>query len=130
MDKITKLPKISQSEVIQLMDSGNISRFHLGMDPLPYMWYKKLTQLSKIHAVKYLGHSELNFIMEYCSSTRKERRTIPFIREKYLLIIRILLLRVENERLTKECQNLDNKIKKKQKVNHGRGKRNHTEPIF
>ena len=112
MDNITKLPRISQSEVIQLMDAGNISRLHLGMKPLPYMWYKKLEQISKIGAVKYLGHAELNLIEKYCSSTRKERRTIPFFRERYLLIIRVLLLHVENERLTKEIQDLDNKIKK------------------
>ncbi|MBR4590137.1 MAG: hypothetical protein IKO36_05665 [Bacteroidaceae bacterium] len=96
-----KLPSVPQNHVLELMDAENISRLHLGKDPLPYLWYKKLLQLSKIGATKYITKEYGGYIMAYCMATRKQRREVAYFRKVYLTVIKILQLKVSTEKTDK-----------------------------
>lgn len=89
------LPKVKFCDVYDMMDAGNISRMHLGLDPLPYKWYKITMQLAKAGLMKFADNSDADVILAYCVATRKERREIPKLHDCYMAVLKILRLRFE-----------------------------------
>lgn len=106
MNNNLSLPKVSNKDVIDFMEADNISRLHLGMDPLPYIWYKKSLQMIKCGMYKYLNSGNYNIILAYCMATRKQRRENPYFRECYLSTMQCMALAAENDKLTKELEKI------------------------
>ena len=104
-NKMYRLPKVTSGEVLGLMEADNISRMHLGLDPLPYLWYKNLLRLLLGGMVKFMKGNYPDNILNYCVATRKQRREIPFLREIYLLTM-------GNIRKSKKIEDMDKEIEK------------------
>ena len=102
-----RLPRVKQSDVLEFMHAENISRLHLGKDPLPYLWYKKYLQMGKCGMIKYLGEYYTDsfpagsIILAYCMATRKERREKEGFKKCYMTTMKILQLEVETDRCKK-----------------------------
>jgi len=108
MNNNLSLPKVSNKDIMDIMEADTISRFHLGMDPLPYLWYKKSLQMLKCGMYKHMSAKDYDVILGYCMATRKQRREIPYFRKCYLSTMQCMALKAENDKLT---QKLDNIIK-------------------
>jgi hypothetical protein len=113
--KTTYLPRVQQSEIIDMMDASNISRMHLGLDPLPYLWYKKTVQLGRADMMKFLDNEKSRIVLDYLSATRKQRREIPMFHKCYMTILSILRVKLKNENLDKEIKELNEKLEKLKK---------------
>ena len=113
--KTTYLPRVQQSEIIDMMDASNISRMHLGLDPLPYLWYKKTVQLGRADMMKFLDNEKSEIVLAYLSATRKQRREIPMFHKCYMTILSILRVTLKNENLDKEIKKLNEKLEKLKK---------------
>jgi len=106
MNNNLSLPKVSNKDIIDLMEADTISRLHLGMDPLPYLWYKKSLQMLKCGMYKHMSTKDYDIILAYCMATRKQRREIPYFRKCYLSTMQVMALNAENDKLTKELDKI------------------------
>ena len=88
-------PQIKPCDVYNMMQAGNMSRMHLGVNPLPYKWYKVTMQLAKAGLMKFADNSDADIILAFCEATKKERREIPKLHDCYMAALRILQLRFE-----------------------------------
>lgn len=113
--KTTYLPRVRQSDVLDMMDASNISRMHLGLDPLPYLWYKKTLQLGRAGMMKYLDKEKSGIILAYMSATRKQRREIPKFHDCYMIILNILKKDVRLEEQQKQIDELNKQIAEMEK---------------
>lgn len=108
MNNNLSLPKVSNKDVMDFMEADTISRLHLGMGPLPYIWYKKSLQMIKCGMYKYMDSRKYDIILAYCMASRKQRRENPFFRKCYLSSMQVMALKAETDKLTKK---LDKMIK-------------------
>lgn len=115
--KTTYLPRVRQSEIMDMMDASNISRMHLGLDPLPYLWYKKTVQLGRAGMMKFLDKEKSDIILSYCNATRKQRREVPKFHDCYMLILNILKKDVRLEEQQKQIDELNRQIAEMEKNN-------------
>lgn len=115
--KTTYLPRVRQSEIMDMMDASNISRMHLGLDPLPYLWYKKTVQLGRAGMMKFLDKEKSDIILSYCNATRKQRREVPKFHDCYMLILNILKKDVHLEEQQKQIDELNRQIAEMKKNN-------------
>lgn len=106
MNNNLSLPKVSNKDVLEFMEADTISRLHLGMDPLPYLWYKKSLQMLKCGMYKHMSAKDYDIILAYCMATRKQRREIPYFRKCYLSTMQVMALNAENDKLTKELDKI------------------------
>lgn len=113
--KTTYLPRVRQSEIMDMMDASNISRMHLGLDPLPYLWYKKTVQLGRAGMMKFLDKEKSGIILAYLSATRKQRREIPKFHDCYMIILNILKKDVRLEEQQKQIDELNRQIAEMEK---------------
>lgn len=113
--KTTYLPRVRQSEIMDMMDASNISRMHLGLDPLPYLWYKKTVQLGRAGMMKFLDKEKSDIILSYCSATRKQRREVPKFHDCYMIILNILKKDVHLEEQQKRIDELNRQIAEMEK---------------
>jgi len=110
--KTTYLPRVRQSEIMDMMDASNISRMHLGLDPLPYLWYKRTVQLGRAGMMKFLDKEKSDIILSYCNATRKQRREVPKFHDCYMLILNILK---KDVRLEEQIDELNRQIAEMEK---------------
>lgn len=115
--KTTYLPRVRQSEIMDMMDASNISRMHLGLDPLPYLWYKRTVQLGRAGMMKFLDKEKSDIILSYCNATRKQRREVPKFHDCYMLILNILKKDVHLEEQQKRIDELNRQIAEMEKNN-------------
>ena len=113
--KTTYLPRVRQSEIMDMMDASNISRMHLGLDPLPYLWYKKTVQFGRAGMMKFLDKEKSDIILSYCSATRKQRREVPKFHDCYMIILNILKKDVRLEEQQKRIDELNRQIAEMEK---------------
>ena len=113
--KTTYLPRVRQSEIMDMMDASNISRMHLGLDPLPYLWYKKTVQLGRAGMMKFLDNERSEIILSYCAATRKQRREVPKFHDCYMIILSGLKKDVRLEELQKQIDELNRQIAEMEK---------------
>ena len=113
--KTTYLPRVRQSDVLDMMDASNISRMHLGLDPLPYLWYKKTVQFGRAGMMKFLDKEKSGIVLAYLSATRKQRREIPKFHECYMIILNILKKDVRLEEQQKHIDELNKQIAEMEK---------------
>lgn len=113
--KTTYLPRVRQSDVLDMMDASNISRMHLGLDPLPYLWYKKTVQFGRAGMMKFLDKEKSGIVLAYLSATRKQRREIPKFHECYMIILNILKKDVRLEEQQKQIDELNKQIAEMEK---------------
>lgn len=113
--KTTYLPRVQQSEIMDMMDASNISRMHLGLDPLPYLWYKRTVQLGRAGMMKFLNKEKSDIILSYCNATRKQRREVPKLHDCYMLILNILKKDVRLEEQQKRIDELNRQIAEMEK---------------
>ena len=113
--KTTYLPRVCRNKIVDMMDASNISRMHLGLDPLPYLWYKKTVQLGRAGMMKFLDNEKSVIVLSYLSATRKQRREIPMFHKCYMTILSILRVKLKNENLDKEIKELNEKLEKLKK---------------
>ena len=106
MNNNLSLPKVSNKDVLEFMKFDTISRLHLGMEPLPYLWYKKSLQMMKCGMYKYMNSRNHDIILAYCMASRKQRREIPYFRKCYLSTMQVMALNAENDKLTKELDKI------------------------
>lgn len=114
--KTTYLPRVRQSEIMDMMDASNISRMHLGLDPLPYLWYKRTVQLGRAGMMKFLNKEKSDIILSYCVATRKQRREIPKFHDCYMIILNILKTDVRIEEQQKRIDELNREISEMEKT--------------
>ena len=107
---VIRLPKVKENEVLDFMNSGNISMLHIGKEALPYMWYKKMLQMMKCGMHKHMDSKAMNVILAYCIATRKQRRETYCFRARYLKTIETLFLKSEIDKKRKLLDKL-NKMK-------------------
>ncbi|MBQ5454727.1 MAG: hypothetical protein IIT63_02755 [Prevotella sp.] len=100
-----------------MMDASNISRMHLGLDPLPYLWYKKTVQLGRAGMMKFLDKEKSDIILSYCNATRKQHREVPKFHDCYMLILNILKKDVRLEEQQKQIDELNRQIAEMEKNN-------------
>lgn len=100
---------------MDMMDASNISRMHLGLDPLPYLWYKKTVQLGRAGMMKFLDKEKSDIILSYCSATRKQRREVPKFHDCYMIILNILKKDVHLEEQQKRIDELNRQIAEMEK---------------
>lgn len=106
----------SKSEkILDMMRAGNISRQHIGLEPLPYLWYKNLYRMKCEKTIKFLEPRDGNIIMEYCKASRKKRRETQAMRECYLMVHRILKQKARLEEQDKIIEKLNKQIQKTRK---------------
>lgn len=113
--KTTYLPRVRQSDIMDMMDASNISRMHLGLDPLPYLWYKRTVQLGRAGMMKFLDKEKSDIILSYCNATRKQRREVPKFHDCYMLILNILKKDVRLEEQQKQIDELNRQITEMEK---------------
>ncbi len=113
--KTTYLPRVRQSEIMDMMDASNISRMHLGLDPLPYLWYKKTVQFGRAGMMKFLDNEKSGIILAYLIATRKQRREIPKFHDCYMIILNILKKDVRLEEQQKQIDELNRQIAEMEK---------------
>lgn len=113
--KTTYLPRVRQSEIMDMMDASNISRMHLGLDPLPYLWYKRTVQLGRAGMMKFLDKEKSDIILSYCNATRKQRREVPKFHDCYMLILNILKKDVHLEEQQKRIDEMNRQIAEMEK---------------
>lgn len=104
--KTSYLHRVWRSEIVDIMDASNISRMHLGLDPLPYLWYKKTVQLGRAGMMKFLDEEKAGVILGYLNATRKQRRETPMFHKCYMTILSILRLKLKNEKLLEKIKNI------------------------
>ena len=114
--KTTYLPRVRQSEIMDMMDASNISRMHLGLDPLPYLWYKRTVQLGRAGMMKFLNKEKSDIILSYCVATRKQRREVPKFHDCYMIILNILKTDVRLEEQQKRIDELNREIAEMEKT--------------
>ena len=100
---------------MDMMDASNISRMHLGLDPLPYLWYKRTVQLGRAGMMKFLDKEKSDIILSYCNATRKQRREVPKFHDCYMLILNILKKDVRLEEQQKRIDELNRQIAEMEK---------------
>lgn len=113
--KTTYSPRVKQSDILEITKECNISRMHLGLDPYPYLWYKRSYQLGKAKMYKFLDQEQINIMIAYCYASRKTRRETPMFHKCYMTILSILRIKLQNEKLDKEIKELNEKITKLEK---------------
>ena len=64
---------------------------------------------------KFLDQEQINIMLAYYSSSRKQRREIPMFHKCYMTILSILRVKLRNEKLDEEIKKLDEEIKKLKK---------------
>lgn len=110
-----RLPQVTSGEVFPLLEAENISRLHVGKDPMSYAAGKRITQMAKAGILKHLGVKEWTIVEAYWNMTRKERREYPMIRKTMLLAVRTAFLMEENRRLDEEISKMKKQIKNTRK---------------
>ena len=113
--KTTYLPRVKQSDILEITKECNISRMHLGLDPYPYLWYKRSYQLGKAKMYKFLDQQQINIMIAYCYASRKLRRETPMFHKCYMTILSILRVKLHTEKINKEIEELNEKIAKLEK---------------
>lgn len=106
MNNNLSLPKVSNKDVLEFMEADTISRLHVGMDPLPYLWYKKSLQMFKCGMYKHMSAKDYDIILAYCMASRKQRRENPHFRKLYMSTMRVVALKAENDKLTKKLDKI------------------------
>ena len=109
--KTTYSPRVKQSDILEITKACNISRMHIGLDPYPYLWYKRSYQLGKAKMYKFLDQEQINIMLAYYSSSRKQRREIPMFHKCYMTILSILRVKLRNEKLDEEIKKLKKELK-------------------
>jgi hypothetical protein len=109
------LPRVTSGEVFPLLEAENISRLHVGKDPMSYAAGKRIVQMAKAGILKHLGVKEWTITETYWNMTRKERREYPIMRETVLLTVRTAFLKEENRRLDEEISKMKRQIKNTRK---------------
>jgi putative SOS response-associated peptidase YedK len=90
---------------------------HLGLDPLPYLWYKRTVQLGRAGMMKFLNKEKSDIILSYCVATRKQRREVPKFHDCYMIILNILKTDVRLEEQQKQIDELNRQIAEMEKNN-------------
>lgn len=109
------LPRVTSGEVFPLLEAENISRLHVGKDPMSYAAGKRIVQMAKAGILKHFGVKEWTITETYWNMTRKERREFPIMRKTVLLAVRTAFLMEENRRLDKEISKMKKQIKNTRK---------------
>lgn len=113
--KTTYLPRVKQSDILEITKECNISRMHLGLDPYPYLWYKRSYQLGKAKMYKFLDQEKMDIMIAYCYASRKTRRELPMFHKCYMTILSILRVKLDTEKINKEIKELNEEIAKLEK---------------
>jgi hypothetical protein len=113
--KPTYPPRVRQSDILDFMDASNISRMHLGLDPLPYLWYKKTIWMGRSGMMKFLDKEKSNIVLAYCYASRRQRREIPKFHECYMLVLSILKKNARIEEMDRQIEEMERQIEELKK---------------
>ena len=106
-----RLPIVTSGEVFPLLEAENISRLHVGKDPMSYAAGKRIVQMAKAGILKHLGVKDWTIVETYWNMTRKERRESTTMRETVLLIVRNSFLMDENRKLEESISKMKKQLK-------------------